>query len=80
MIKDTSNIVCGLGGNNLETLGSAQIDVTSVGLITVLIVKDLGYTFILGADELEREDANRDSYLVRHIISHAIMPKLSTSW
>ena len=43
VIKDTSNFVFGLGGNNLETLGSAQVDVASVGLITVLIVKDLGY-------------------------------------
>ena len=60
MIKDTSNIVCGLGENNLETLGSAQIDVTSVGPFTVLMVKDLGYSFILGADELKRGDAKFD--------------------
>ena len=58
--RSTSNVVCGLGGNNLMTVGQADVHLTTIGLVKFLIVKGLGYPAILGADQLERGSAKFD--------------------
>ena len=59
-LRSTSNVVCGLGGDNLMTVGQADVHVTTIGLVKFLIVKGLGYPAILGADQLERGLAKFD--------------------
>ena len=54
----TSNIICGLGGRRLPTLSMTEIYVSSIGHIHALVVPDLGYTMILGSDELRRGGAS----------------------
>ena len=59
-LRSTSNVVCGLGGNNLMTVGQADVHVTTIKLVKFLIVKGLGYPAISGADQLEWGSAKFD--------------------
>ena len=56
-LLDNSNVICGLGGKSLSTLGYIDLSIDSIGLVKFLIVHDLGYKAILGSDALELGNA-----------------------
>ena len=59
-IKHATSEVCGLGKTRLETVGSAEVQISTVGLVPFTIVKFLGHQAILGSDQLSKGNANFD--------------------
>lgn len=59
-LKPTVSEVRGLGDGQLEVVGSADIQVSTIGIVPFLIIKKLPHNAILGSDNLLKGKANFD--------------------